>query len=72
MTFSEDILESSVTTNSFNLTYSGGQVAGTIDVNKSQIIFDPEQSLNYETNYTAKVTKDVKDLAGNRLTQDYT
>jgi hypothetical protein len=70
--FSEDLLASSVNTNSFTLEKSdGSKVAATVsyDANTDTATLDPSANLNRGATYKAKLTSEIKDLAGNSLTE---
>jgi hypothetical protein len=48
------------------------KVEGTVELIGGDAKFTPSKPLNAATKYTAKISKDVKDLAGNPLTIDKT
>ncbi len=66
VTFSEAITASNPG-NAFSLSLGGSTVSGDVDISGSTITFTPSSNLDYESSYTAKVTTDVQDLAGNSL-----
>jgi len=73
-TFSEDMDPLSVTTATFGLTGPGGtEVTGTVIYDALTMIgtFEPSSDLMSATTYTATVTIDAKDLAGNPMLLDY-
>jgi phi13 family phage major tail protein len=72
-TFSEAIRESDVTdANFFVVSDMGVEVTGALSINadKTIVTFNPTANLAALTDYTATVTKNVKDLAGNPLAQN--
>ncbi|MCP4113332.1 MAG: hypothetical protein GY749_48680, partial [Desulfobacteraceae bacterium] len=72
VTFSEPMLSDTVTGATFSLSYGTDDVAGTVTYNGTTGTFTPDEILAYNTNYTAMITSDAKDLAGNPLENDYT
>lgn len=70
-TFSEAILASQVTDSNFFLIKDsdGSAVAGTLSINTARTVvtFTPSANLSAATAYRAICTKDVRDLAGNKL-----
>lgn len=68
--FSEPLEPSTVTGSSF--TVSG--LAGTVSYDELSrtAIFVPSEALKYETTYTARLLKTIKDKAGNAMTSDVT
>lgn len=72
-TFSEAMNYATITTGDFLLSWSGGHVAGTViyfydATNKVTIAsFVPKANLLINTLYTAKITNEAQDLAGNAL-----
>ena len=73
VTFSEDVSSSTLTTSSFTVTTDSTSVVGTVSYSSSTrtATFTPSNSLSYSTQYTATVTTDVQDLAGNPMSSDY-
>jgi len=70
--FSENMDENSITLSSFVLRDSkNNAIPGTIVVSGSRATFSPATALVYEKSYTATVTTDVTDLAGNHLASEY-
>jgi hypothetical protein len=72
-TFSESMDASSITS-SFTLSSAAGAVAGTVSYAESSktATFSPAANLNSNTIYTAAVSNQVKDLAGNNMSANYT
>jgi methionine-rich copper-binding protein CopC len=72
-TFSEPMNYATINTGDFSLTWWGGQVAGTVtyfydSVNNVTIAtFMPQADLQIDTLYTARITAEAQDLAGNPL-----
>ena len=72
-TFSEVMNYATITTGNFLLTWSGGSVVGTVTYfydsinNVTQATFVPQANLLNNTLYTATITTDAQDLAGNPL-----
>jgi hypothetical protein len=68
VSFSEPVAASSVTTSTLTVTSAAGDpVAGTVAVSGSTATFIAAAPLASGTTYTARVTTDVTDLAGNGL-----
>lgn len=60
-------------TTSFTLTRLGGTaVIGTINYSGTIASFTPNSNLAYAATYTARITTEAEDLAGNALAVDYT
>ncbi len=72
-TFNEDVVEASLTT-SFTLETGGTPVPGSVTYNSSTqtATFTPDSNLSSFTDYTATITTDVEDLAGNQMADNYT
>ncbi|MDY6933458.1 MAG: Ig-like domain-containing protein [Spirochaetota bacterium] len=72
-TFSEAMDDSSITSSSFIVTENGSDVSGTVTYNASTrtATLSPSADLLYETPYTATITTDVKDEAGNNMASNY-
>ncbi|MBE7444313.1 MAG: Ig-like domain-containing protein [Planctomycetia bacterium] len=74
-TFSESIDASTISDYTFTIRKIPDlfKVTGTVtyDDTTKKATFTPSENLNYLTKYTATVTKDVKDLAGNPITDEY-
>lgn len=47
-------------------------VAGTVTYTDTTATFTPSMDLDYSSQYTARITQDVQDVAGNPLASDYT
>jgi len=71
VTFSEAIDPQTVTDVSFQVDGPSGQVAGVVALQSNTATFTPTSNLAYSTNYTARVTTAIKDVAGNALASDY-
>jgi alpha-tubulin suppressor-like RCC1 family protein/methionine-rich copper-binding protein CopC len=71
-TFSEPVLGSSVTADTFAVSLASTAVAGSISINGSTVTFTPTSPLEYGKIYSAKVTTGVRDQAGNSMSADYT
>jgi len=69
-TFSEAMTPSTITALSFTLKQGNTVVAGAIDYSGATATFTPSNELLAVTAYTATITTDVKDLAGNALEAD--
>ncbi|MBI2346298.1 MAG: Ig-like domain-containing protein [Deltaproteobacteria bacterium] len=67
VTFSEPMDAATITTSSFQVADGTGPIAGTVSYANSTATFTATAPLNYFTDYTATVTTDVKDAAGNPL-----
>ncbi|MBM4053462.1 MAG: hypothetical protein FJ264_02070 [Planctomycetes bacterium] len=67
-TFSEAMDAATVGKSTFTL--SGG-ITGTVKYNNTTAAFAPYGKLDHSTQYTATITKDVKDLAGNVMASNY-
>ncbi|EGN74276.1 Protein of unknown function (DUF3494) [Idiomarina sp. A28L] len=69
--FNEDMLASTITSNSFTVTCEAPCVSpsGTVSYEPEarSAVFNPTNDLEFETTYTATVTSSVTDLAGNQL-----
>ena len=70
-TFSETVSQASVNSSTFRLVGGIGAVSGTVTVAGNTATFLPAGSLESNTTYTARVTTEVEDLAGNNLAADY-
>jgi len=74
-TFSEPLLASSVTADTFTImiTGSGTAITGAVSYSGTTATFTPTSALSYSTSYTATINAGTKkDLAGNLLTTSYT
>lgn len=69
VTFSEPIKESSITgrivVNDLN-----GEITGTLSVEGSSVIFNPENPFNPSTVYTVKIASGIEDINGNVLEEE--
>ncbi len=67
--FNESLTPSTVNTTTFSLATTSGATAvdGTVSYSGNTIVFNPIVNLSAGTEYTATITTDVKDLAGNAL-----
>jgi len=74
--FSDEMNGSTLNTSSFllNISSNSSSILGTVtyDSSTKTATFDPDEYLNYNTEYTATVTTDVTDLAGNNLNETET
>ena len=70
VTFSELMEESSFDSGTLLLTGPSGQVAGTVSLSGAIASLTPSAPLAFQTLYTARVTSDAEDLAGNHLASD--
>ncbi len=72
VTFSTAMDATSITPETFNIMLGATMVAGTLTYAGNTVTFTPESSLLSGTaKYTGKVTKDVKDVKGHPLAEDY-
>lgn len=69
--FSEALNPATVNTASFILTSASGVVAGNVTYNGISASFTPLVALQDSTLYTATLTANIADLAGNTLTSNY-
>jgi hypothetical protein len=71
--FNESLDPASVNSDSFTLTSNAGatKVSGKIRYEKKLVTFNPNNNLADNTVYTATLTTDITDLAGNNLTSNY-
>jgi len=70
-TFSEQIDPSTLNTSSYTVMEGENVVAGMVDYDNTTAIFIPNKVLEEGTVYTAILTTEVTDLAGNPLSEDY-
>jgi parallel beta-helix repeat protein len=70
-TFSEAMDSSTITTGTFSVSASSN-ITGTVTYSGTTATFTPAAALDYTTTYTATITTDAKDLAGNALEAEYT
>ena len=74
-TFSERLDPSTVNPTTFTLTPAGGaavQAIVTLNPDDNIAILDPTETLAFGTTYTARLTTDIEDVAGNALAQAHT
>ncbi len=67
VSFSEEMETNSLTPASFTVSDETGSIDGTVQYSGSTATFTPTAGLFFETSYTATITTDVQDLAGNQL-----
>lgn len=65
--FSEEMLASTINTSNFKLLKGTAEIAGTVTYSGTTASFNPSNNLEAGTTYTAKITTDAQDLAGNGL-----
>ena len=71
--FSEIMYSSMITTDTFTLKDSSDNaISGTVTYSDTTATFTPSSNLSYSTTYTATITTDAEDYAGNNITSDYT
>ncbi|MBI5845120.1 MAG: Ig-like domain-containing protein, partial [Deltaproteobacteria bacterium] len=70
-TFSKDMNPSTISAATFILYRGGVQVAGAVSYVGRSATFTPANPLLHSTLYTATITNDAKDTAGNRLKYNY-
>ncbi len=70
-TFNEAVNASSITATTFTVTHGTTPVAGVITYVDSTATFSPTNNLLPNTVYTATITKNIKDAAGNSPVSDY-
>lgn len=72
VTFNELMMISSINNTTFYITDSSANtVSGTISFSNTTFTFTPDSLLEYGTNYTATITKDVADVSGNIINSSY-
>jgi hypothetical protein len=69
--FSEAMDASTFTTGTVLVNDGLVDIAGTVSCNVNIVTFTPTTDLDYDTTYTATITTDTEDLAGNALQADY-
>ncbi len=69
--FSEAMDASTITTASYTLMQGTTFVSGTVNYSGMAAIYIPSNNLALNTTYTATITTQAKDLAGNSLTSNY-
>ncbi|MBI5207981.1 MAG: Ig-like domain-containing protein [Candidatus Firestonebacteria bacterium] len=70
--FSEPMDVSTINTATFILKSSSEQIEGDVISSEKKATFIPSSNLAYSTKYIGKITTEAKDLAGNKLSSDYT
>ena len=71
-TFSEDMDANTITMATFVVSDGTSDVTGAVSYNGTTAQFTPLSDLSYSTTYTAKITSEVKDTAGNAMSSDFT
>jgi len=71
LTFSEEMDASSISTRTFSLFCNSEQVAGVVSYSGNTAVFKPLAVLSYATGYIARITMEVRDLAGNSIQEVY-
>ena len=69
-TFSKGMDPLTITTSTFTVSQGGTPLAGTVTYTDNQATFQSSSNLTANTTYTAKIVKEVTDLAGNQMTND--
>ena len=70
-TFSEAMDPSAITSATFSLRHGSTSVSGTVTYTGVTATFDPANDLTPGADYTATITNDVRDVAGNFMVNDY-
>lgn len=70
-TFSEVMNESTLSNSTFTLMQGTTEITGTVTYTGTIATFSPSADLDYNTEYTATITTDATDLAGNGLDSNY-
>jgi Protein of unknown function (DUF1566)/Bacterial Ig-like domain len=71
-TFSESMALASITAANFTLNGGAGNVSGSVSYSGTTATFNPNDSLAFNTSYTATITTGVTDAAGNALATNFT
>ena len=71
-TFSEAMQSSTINTDTFTVSDGSNTISGTISYNDTTTTFTPSGSLSNSTTYTARITTEARDSAGNTMASDYT
>ncbi|MCC7211327.1 MAG: hypothetical protein E3K40_04675 [Candidatus Brocadia sp.] len=71
-TFSEMIDATDVTTDTFLVNDGSDNISGIVSYNQTTATFIPSSNLSTYITHTAKITKGIKDLAGNPMISHYT
>lgn len=69
--FSETMDASTITTDTFKVSDSNGNIDGTVTYSETTATFTPSSNLAYSTTYTVTITTGVKDASGNTISSDY-
>jgi hypothetical protein len=69
--FSKEMDSSTITKTSFTLKQGATSISGTVTYSGITAVFKPDVALSNGTTYTATITTDALDLAGNPLANDY-
>ncbi|WP_291861168.1 ice-binding family protein [Marinilabilia sp.] len=69
-TFSEEMDPFTINNSTFILKLGSNEIDGTVDYSGLKATFNPANALSAETVYTATITSEAKDLAGNALAAD--
>jgi hypothetical protein len=70
-TFNSAMNPATITTSTFIVSSAGGQLSGTVTLSGRTATFTPAASLPANTQFTATITSDVRDLTGNSLQSSY-
>ena len=70
-TFSDGMNSTTITTSTFTLKQGASLIAGDISYSHGTAIFTPTSNLTANTTYTATITTDVEDLAGNSMANNF-
>jgi len=70
-TFSEKMAASSINTTNFTVKKGATPVSGSVVYDAGKLIFLPSGNLSYSTTYTATLTTDIEDMAGNKMESVY-
>lgn len=69
-TFSEEMDPLTINNSTFTLKLGSNEIDGTVDYSGLTATFHPANALSAETVYTATISNEAKDLAGNALTDE--
>jgi clostripain len=72
VTFDENILESSVSSDCIVVSGDSGDLSGSaaLSADKKTITFTPSTDMDFDTSYTVEIEADISDLAGNEITSE--
>ncbi|MFO8234947.1 MAG: ice-binding family protein [Bacteroidales bacterium] len=70
VTFSEEMNPLTINSSTFTLMQGTNEIPGVVDYSGSMATFNPTNTLSAETAYTATITTEAQDLAGNALAAD--